>query len=140
MPTAYECLHKAVIKNFGKWYRFEWNSTSPKIRDKIKHHALAEEYWQNIFLRLLSNLQFSSSSDGSVLITGSLIGTPHQKDGQTENIHKLTAMTLTDRFWVYSSYDFDDRFSLCSFKTKEDAIKQLKVKQDDLFFIFWFRI
>lgn len=139
MPTAYDCLHRAVIKKFGKWYRLEWASVMPETRDKIKHHALAEEHWQNIFLRNLSDLRIGASPDGSVFISGRLAGAAHEEHDRAENIGKLMQQDLTARFWVYSSYDFDDHFSLRGFQTKAEAIRYLKTERDDLFFSFWFR-
>ena len=142
MRTAYEALRRAVIKDFGRWYSFEWKAVAAETKPKIQSGFLAEKHWTSIFLPDIENLCVTYLAGGEVFIRGGLKGGNDFGKMQGANVHLLMNLNVDCHFWVFSSYSFDDNFSLSGFKTKAEAIKCWKAqmkKSDDLFYTFWYR-
>ena len=137
MRTAYDALRTAVIKDFGKWYRHEWWLISDEGKEKVQG-GIAYSHFGNPFLSILHDLYI-----GVDVIRGRLgYGGFDFEDKFEENVQKLKDPFIYHWF-VYSSFSFDDWFELRGFKTKKATIDfYKKVKQnreDDLFYVFWFK-
>lgn len=142
MRTAYEALHRAVIKDFGKWYSFEWRAVASEIKPKIQSGFLAEKHWSSIFLPDLDNLCVGYRANGEVFINGNLNAGYDFNQNMAANVRLLMDLKFDCHYWVFSSYSFDDNFSLRGFRTKSEAIKCWKSqmrRSDDLFYSFWYR-
>ena len=59
MRTAYDALQRAIVKDFGRWYAFEWDSVVDEAKERIKQ-GLAYKHFSNPFLTNLSDLYIDS--------------------------------------------------------------------------------
>ena len=142
MRTAYEALHRAIIKDFGKWYSFEWKAVANEVKPRIQSGELASKHWNSIFLPDLDNLCVGYRAFGEFFINGNLSNSADFGMTQGANIELLKSLQCSCRYWVFSSYSFDDNFSLRGFRTKSEAIECWKSQMrraDDLFYTFWYR-
>lgn len=143
MRTAFDVLKRAIIKDFGKWYSFEWNVIQPEAKDKLQSNGreLAEKFWEENFLKELSDL-WLGTGPGCAYINGKLSGGWYFEECYDDNLKRLKSFEMPYRYWVYSSFSFDDYFSLYGFMNKADAVRYLKKqkkREDDLFYSFMFR-
>lgn len=143
MRTAFDVLKRAIIKDFGKWYSFEWNVIQPEVKDKLKStgREVAEKFWEENFLKELSAL-WLGTGPGCAYINGKLSGGLDFDNCYDDNVKRLKAFEMPYHYWVYSSFSFDDYFSLYGFMNKADAVRYLKKqkkREDDLFYSFMFR-
>lgn len=143
MRTAFDVLKRAIIKDFGKWYSFEWNVIQPEAKDKLKSNGreVAEKFWEENFLKELSDL-WLGTGPGCAYINGKLSGGWYFEECYDDNLRRLKSFEMPYHYWVYSSFSFDDYFSLYGFMTKADAVRYLKKqkkREDDLFYSFMFR-
>ena len=142
MKSAYEVLEKAAKKAFGDWQSFEWSWLAEETQQKTKTGELADVYWQNTFLPLLSHLFIRTEENPC--ICGRLGGGKQFESVSEENIQKLQSQFFDEsvKYWVYSSFSFDDNFMLHGYKTKADAVKRYKyqkTKMDSVFRVIMFR-
>ncbi len=72
MRTAYDALQRAIVKDFGKWYSFEWKAVSNEVKPKIQSGELASKHWNSIFLPDLDNLCIGYRAFGEFFINGNL--------------------------------------------------------------------
>ena len=142
MRTAYDALHRAVVKNFGKWYAFQWIAVNKEMRSRIQNDNLAETFWRDIFLSQLSELWLHSGPNGEIRINGKLNGGWSFDSEYEQNIRRLEEFKAECKYWVYSSYCFNENFVLYGFRTKEEALLWWKVQKsriDTVYSAFWFR-
>lgn len=136
MRTAYEALRRAVIKDIGKWYAFEWSKLSEEARERLDS-GFAYSHFGNPFLNVLHNLYV-----GQDVIRGDLGWGLSFEDTFDELISQLK-VPFVYHWFVYSSYSCDDWFELKGFRSKVAAIeyykKLKKNRADDLFYTFWFK-
>lgn len=136
MRTAYDVLRRAVIKDFGWWYRREWHCTTEETREKIKAGA-AFQHFGNPFLITLKTLYVGENSIRGTIGWGCF----EEESEYEENIEKLKVPFIFHWF-VYSSFSFDYWFELRGFKSKKEAIefyKKQKKREDDIFYTFLFK-
>ena len=136
MRTAYDALRRAVIKDFGWWYRREWPAVSEEAKERIKSGA-AYSHFGNPFLTSLKTLYV-----GENVIRGTIgWGCGFEEESEYEaNIEKLK-VNFVFHWFVYSSFEFDYWFELRGFRSKKEAInfyKKQKKREDALFYTFWF--
>ena len=142
MRTAYEALRRAIIKDFGKWYSLEWKAVSEEIKPKIKSGLYAEKHWTSIFLPDIENLCVGYRPGGKFFINGNLNGGFDFGETYGASVKLLYDMKVDCKYWVFSSFCFDDNFSLQGFSTKAEAIacwKKQKKREDNIFRTFWYR-
>jgi hypothetical protein len=137
MRTAYDVLRRAVIKDFGWWYRTQWGCITEEVKDRIKSGA-AFQHFGNPFLKNLNRLYV-----GEAVIRGTIgWGCSFEEESEYEvNIEKLKVKFIYHWF-VYSSFDFDYWFELRGFRSKKEAIdfyKKQKKREDDHFYTFMFK-
>lgn len=136
MRTAYDALRFAVIKDFGKWYSFEWPYVAEDAKERLRNGA-AYQHFGNPFLTNLSDLYV-----GEGVIRGKLNGGWDFGEEYENNLRKLKA-PFVYHWFVYSSFSFDDWFELRGFKDKADAVafyKKQQAREDSLFYTFWFKM
>ena len=137
MRTAYDALRRAVVKDFGWWYRREWPYVVEEAKERVRSGA-AYHHFGHPFLTSLSDLYIDTEKG---IIRGKQSGGWCFEEEYEENLKKLK-VPFVFHWWVYSSFSFDDWFELVGFKYKKDAImyyKKQKEREDCLFYTFWFR-
>ncbi len=137
MRTAYDALQRAIIKDFGRWFAFEWDAVVDETKAQIRQ-GLAYKHFSNPFLTNLSNLYIDSING---YIRGKQSGGWYFDEEYEKNIQKLKE-PFVFHWWVFSSFSFDDWFELRGFHSKSDAADFLKVqkkREDSLFFAFMYR-
>ncbi len=137
MRTAYDALRRAIIKDFGKWYAFEWDAVVNETKNSIKQ-GLANKHFSNPFLTNLSNLYIDSING---YMRGKQSGGYDFGEEYEKNLEMLKVPFIF-HWWVFSSFDFDDWFELRGFRSKIDAVEFLKLqkkREDCLFYTFMYR-
>ena len=142
MKSAYEVLEKAAKKSFGDWQTFKWSWLTDEAQQKTKTGELAEVYWQDTFLHLLSHLFIRTEENPC--ICGRLDGGKQFESVVEENVDKLNSQFFDDdvKYWVYASFSFDYNFMLHGYKNKAEAMKHFyyrKKKMDNIFRVIMFR-
>lgn len=136
MRTAYDALRRAVIKDFGKWYAFEWDKLSNPAKERLTG-GIAYSHFGNPFLSVLHNLYI-----GKDVIRGDL-GWGLDFEDNFDDILKQLGVPFVYHWFVYSSFSCDDWFELKGFKSKAAAIdyykKIKKNRADTIFYTFWFK-
>lgn len=141
MRTAYDALQRAVVKDFGKWYRKEWSTISDETKELILN-GVALTHFNNPFLTNLHDLYIGTCPNGMCYIRGKLNRNWCLDSCYSDNVQRLSEFRLRQHYWVYSSFSFDDWFELVGFMDKQSALayyKKQKHREDDLFYSFWFR-
>lgn len=137
MRTAYDALRKAVVKDFGTWYRREWPTLPEDVRERIVR-GVAYNHFGNPFLTNLSDL-YINRTEG--VIRGKQSGDWSFESEYEENLIKLR-VHFPFHWFVFCSFSFDYWFELKGFRTKAEAIaycKKQKKREDDLFYTFWYK-
>ena len=140
MRTAYDALKRAVIKDFGKWWSFEWKAINGVMKSRLYTEPLAEKYWEDNFFPMISDMWIHTGPSGELRICGKLSGGWY--DEKEENIKRLQEVKTNGRYWVFCSYSCDDNFVLYGFRTKQEALmlwKSEKKRIDEIFYTFWYR-
>lgn len=141
MRTAYDVLKRAVVKDFGWWYRREWDVVTEESKEKIRN-GVAYNHFGNPFLTNLSDLCIGTCPGGMCYIRGKQSGGWYFDSEYEDNLKRLKEFKLGQHFWVYSSFSFDDWFEVVGFKDKKSAIeyyKKQKKREDMMFYTFWYR-
>ena len=141
MRTAYEALRRAVVKDFGRWYRKEWRVVTEDAKERIRQ-GVAYNHFGNPFLHNLSDLCIGTCPHGMCYIRGKQSGGWYFDSEYDDNLKRLKEFKLSQHYWVYSSFSFDDWFELVGFKSKQAAVKyykKQKKREDSLFYTFWYR-
>ena len=141
MRTAYDALRKAIVKDFGWWYRKECPTLPDDVRERIEQGS-AYIFFEYPFLTNLSDLCIGTYSGGRCYIRGKQSRIWGAEDSFEENIRRLKNPQFGQHFWVFSSFSFDDWFELVGFRAKADAIryyKKQKKREDGIFYTFWYR-
>ena len=139
MRTAYDGLRKAVVKDFGWWYRKEWNTLPEDVRERIAD-GVAYSHFSHPFLTSLYDLYIDRSRDVGV-IRGKQTNGVFIEEEYEENLIVLR-IPFVYHWCVFSSVTFGDWFELKGFRSKSAAIdfyKEQKKREDDLFYCFMYR-
>lgn len=137
MRTAYDALRRAVVKDFGRWYRRAWGCVVEEAKERVRS-GIAYNHFGNPFLTNLSDLYIDRDMG---VIRGKQSGGWYFEEEYEENLKKLKTPFIFHWF-VFSSFSFDDWFELRGFRSKSAAIeyyKKQKKREDYLFYTFWFR-
>lgn len=137
MRTAYDALRKAVVKDFGRWYAFEWPHVTEEAKERVRA-GVAYNHFGNPFLTDLSDL-YINKAEG--VIRGKQSGGWYFESEYEENLIKLR-VSFVYHWFVFCSFSFDDWFELKGFRTKAEAIaycKKQKKREDSVFHTFWFK-
>ena len=136
MRTAYDVLRRAVIKDFGWWYRTQWGCITEEAKERIKSGA-AFQHFGNPFLKNLTGLYI-----GDDVIRGDVgWGCFEEESEYEENIEKLK-VKFVYHWFVYSSFSCDDWFELRGFRSKKEAVafyKKMRIRVDEYFYTFMFK-
>ena len=141
MRTAYEVLQRAVVKDFGRWYRREWKTITEETKEKIRA-GLAYNHWGYPFLNDLSGLCIGTFPGGKCYIRGKQSGGWCFDNEYDENMRRLKDFKIGYNHWVFCSFSFDYWFELIGFRSKKDAVeyyKKQKKREDGLFYCFMYR-
>jgi hypothetical protein len=137
MRTAYDALRKAIVKDYGWWYKREWPTLPEDVRERIVG-GVAYNHFGNPLLTNLSH-QYINRAEG--VIRGKQSAVWSIEPEYEKNLVKLKAF-FPFHWFVFCSFSFDDWFELKGFKSKSAAIayykKQLK-RADGIFYTFWFK-
>ena len=140
MRTAYDALRRAVVKDFGRWYRKEWSHLSGPAKKRVQS-GIAYNHFGNPVLTNLSELCIGTCPGGMCYIRGKVGMICEEEEVYQDNLRRLMRTELGQHFWIYSSFSFDDWFELIGFKDKKSALryyKKQKKREDDLFYTFWY--
>jgi len=135
MRTAYDVLRRAVIKDFGKWYKKEWLKLSEEAKERVKN-GVAYNHFGNPFLNVLHDLYI-----GENIVRGDL-GWGLDFESEFDAIISQLKVPFIFHWFVYSSFSCDDWFELKGFRSKKEALdyyKKQKKREDNLFYTFWFK-
>lgn len=136
MRTAYDVLRRAVIKDFGKWYRKEWLKLSEEAKERVRS-GVAYSHFGNPFLNVLHDLYI-----GENVVRGDL-GWGLDFEDNFDALLSQLKVPFIYHWFVYSSFSCDDWFELKGFKSKSAAIdyykKIKKNRADTIFYTFWFK-
>ena len=135
MRTAYDVLRRAVIKDFGKWYKKEWPKLSEDAKERVKS-GVAYNHFGNPYLNVLHHLYI-----GEDVVRGDL-GWGLDFDSEFSDLIAQLKTPFVFHWFVYSSFSCDDWFELKGFRSKKEALdyyKKQRKREDNLFYTFWFK-
>lgn len=140
MYSGLSILRKAVSKSSGWYQSSEWKTLLPATKLSVKSGEFEQNYWENIFMGMLSDLEIVEGVNPR--IKGSLSKGRISDGVRNLNIERLETSWFDSRYWVYISLNFDDDFVLVGFPTKIESIKACKEaqRQADCFYALSFKM